>query len=72
MFFASAVVGFYAQQAIEKLLKSSLGIFRIEYLLTPCIAQSLQFIRNQDTEASQPVLRSARCDHQRFASQRAR
>lgn len=52
-FFASPVVGFHAQQAIDKLLKSWLVILRIEYPLTHSIAQLLQLIRNQDTEATQ-------------------
>ena len=52
-FLASRVVGFHAQQAIEKLLKCWLVILRIEYPLTHSIGQLLQLIRNQDTEASQ-------------------
>ena len=52
-FFASPVIRFHAQQAIEKLLKSWLVILRVEYPLTHSIAQLLQPIRDQDTEASQ-------------------
>lgn len=54
-FLASPVVGFHPQQAVEKLLPSWLVILRIEDPLTHSIAQLLQLIRNQDTEAAQFV-----------------
>lgn len=51
--FSSPVFVFHARQTIEKLLKSWLVILQIKYQSTHGIAQLLQLIGNQDTEAEQ-------------------